>query len=483
MHFMKKFFLIAAAALLTLAACEKPGPENTDPTPGKTPTVSISADNTFNDAMKANVTLTLSAAAAEDVTVKLAKGDIQSGKTLIPADFDKTVVIEKGKTTATVEVTADATGLSDGEFQSAIKIASATGAEVAENAIVYINVTFEYKPSVNVFADEFFEGDKTAKIKVAIDKAIAKDVKATIQFASENAFEVALATNPIVIPAGSTEAEAVATITIPDGTAPGNYPIALSIKEAENAVLGNATNATVTLSYPFSVQINIDGDFSDWNNANVQTFTPQDISKSCYRALKVVKAAATPQYLYFYFEFNHLEYTTPNEFLNLPFDLILDADGDYATGGYVGNIDNDHAYPMFENEKIGMEWYCEFSLWDGTYFSDWNYWPAMYEFTGNGGDIIWGNLVNRNAEPGTAQSFGTGVYDENEHVGRVECQLSRSWYHITNTTCRFAAKLMNGNNNWACIGLIPQGIATDINNVETRAMCDMATVSLPKYQE
>lgn len=114
--------------------------------------MSISADQTFADDNTATLTLTLSAAAAEDVKVTLAKAEAKDGITELTADYTKNVTIKKGETTATVTVTAETRGLEAGEYQAGIKIASATGAEVAENAVVYIKFSYEFTPSVSLYA-------------------------------------------------------------------------------------------------------------------------------------------------------------------------------------------------------------------------------------------------------------------------------------------------------------------------------------------
>ena len=110
---MKKGMLFLSTMLMIVGAivsCEKPdnkqgGEENKD---GEVPTLTIAADAAFDANMKANITLTLSAAAAKDVEVKLAKGTIESGKSEIAADFNKKVVIPAGETTKKVSFGARA---------------------------------------------------------------------------------------------------------------------------------------------------------------------------------------------------------------------------------------------------------------------------------------------------------------------------------------------------------------------------------------
>ena len=89
---MKKFFAFCSSLLImgacVFTSCEKPEtPQGGDePTPGATPTVSISADQAFAEDNTATVTLTLSEAAAADVKVTLAKAEAKDGVTELVAD-------------------------------------------------------------------------------------------------------------------------------------------------------------------------------------------------------------------------------------------------------------------------------------------------------------------------------------------------------------------------------------------------------------
>ena len=267
---MKKVMLFVSTMLMVataIVACEDPenpnGPDtNKD---GEVPTLTVAADAAFNSEMKATLTLTLSAAATQDVEVKLAKGTVQSGKSEIAADFSKKVVIPVGETSKTVEVSADAMGLESGEYQAAIKVESAQGAKVAENAVVYINYTFVFTPAVNLHADTNFASDKTAKLTVSLAKATSKDVKVKL---ATDAASTATVTydNEVVVPAGETSKEITVTVTIPDDLAAGTYAAIIKIESAENGEVGTSSSVTINLTYPFSVGITVDGVFDDWND-------------------------------------------------------------------------------------------------------------------------------------------------------------------------------------------------------------------------
>ena len=115
------------------------------------PTVSITADANFASDNTANLTLTLSEATTEEVTVTLGDAEVQSGKTKVTAIYSKTVTIKAGETSAKVTVQAETLGLESGEYQAAIQIVSAEGAEVAETPVVYIG--FDY---VEALAKTFY---------------------------------------------------------------------------------------------------------------------------------------------------------------------------------------------------------------------------------------------------------------------------------------------------------------------------------------
>ena len=270
-----KLLSIMLTAAAVLAACSPKGPEqkpgdktdtaSSDPTPsGTLPKVTITSEATFDAENTATLTIKLSAASSKDVKVKLAKADVQAGKNEVPADFAKNVTIKAGELSAEVYAEADVLGLESGEYQAAIKIASAEGAEVGDPSVVYIGYTYAFKPEVNLYGDTQFAVDKTAKLKVAVAKASTVDIKvklvrdeaskATVKFDAE-----------VTIPAGETEKEVVVTVDVPEDLANGVYPAIIRIESADNAEIGKSSSVTINLLYPFSVPITLDGLFDDCN--------------------------------------------------------------------------------------------------------------------------------------------------------------------------------------------------------------------------
>ena len=476
---MKKILAFCSSLLIMgtcfFASCEKPAPEPDGPATGVTPTVSISADQAFADDNTATLTLTLSAAAAEDVKVTLAKAEAKDGITELTADYTKNVTIKKGETTATVTVTAETRGLEAGEYQAGIKIASATGAEVAENAVVYIKFSYEFTPSVSLYASASFASDKTASLTVKLDKAGSKDVVVTL--ADDEGSQVAVSyEKTVTVPAGQTEVEVPVTCEIPADLAVGTYPAIIKIADVQNGLKGNVTSVTINLTYPFAVAITVDGIFDDWNDPNIKEWTLPE-GQVLYDAIKKLKLTATEKYVYLYMQFYD-----PGYDFNMPINIYIDADGNTATGAYTNATDNDTAYPPYDMTNQGMEWYCELSFHDGDHYNNMYSWGTLYEVNaGADGQVVWGNLTPKTV--GTydgSQIFCTGEIGE-DNIAQVEIQFERTFFKITGNKTRYAVKIMDGANNWKAMGLIPQGTATDLSDPTSRQHVDMATIDLPAY--
>ena len=178
---MKQLFLFAGAMALAGGMLFTSCKDNTEEQPGTVPEVSISADETFASDYTATVTLTLSSASSSDVVVNLADADVESGQSEVPAVYSKSVTIGAGKTSATVKVSADVLGLTEGTYQSAIMIASAEGADVAENSVVYIGLDYVELPAVNLYADDHFTHTRTAELRLRLEEAAEANVTVTLE--------------------------------------------------------------------------------------------------------------------------------------------------------------------------------------------------------------------------------------------------------------------------------------------------------------
>lgn len=468
---MKKIFsvLLVALAAFALVSCEK----TPKPVENKLPVVSISADASFNAENKAQLTLSLSEAAKTNVVVKLAKASVQAGKEQVLADFEKNVTIEAGQTSKVIVVAADVLGLTPGEYQTAITIASAEGAEVAQNATAYINFTFVVKPYVNLYAENSFASNKTAKLQITLSEAALQDVVVNLAKADGNIADISFDAS-VTIPAGQTEKEIEVSVAVAADQEIGVFPGMIKIASvSENALVGNAANVTINLIYPFPVNITMDGQFSDWADPSIATWTlPEGLVM--YESMKVMKITGNDKYVYVY-----LEFTDPGFSFNMPFDMFLDADGNPNTGAVLTSTDNQVAYLPYSDG--GLEYYIELALHDVDHYNDFYSWGGVYKYAGADGAGVFSNLSSLTGSYTGAEICANGALTDG--IGRLEIQLSRTWFGIKNNKVRIGVKNMDGANDWACYGLLPQGNCTDKNDPTSRTQVGLAEAILPSYNE
>lgn len=467
---MKKYFLFLTTLLAAAAVISCGEKDNIDDDgngkEAKSVTLSIKADASFDENNSATVTLTLSDPAPADVTVKLSKADVQSGKTEVPADFNKEVTIRKGEKTATVSVMADILGLKEGEYQFALKIASAEGAELPADPVVYINLTFVFVPEVNLFADNQFASNCEAKLTVGISKAASKAVTVKIALDSQSKAEAEF-DDTVVIPAGETSRDIIVKVKLADNLAAGTYPVIVKIASIENGKEGSNNAVTINLNYPFSTTVYIDGEFDDWAGA-LEWPTPEDAE---FKGIRTLKLAASPSKLYIYFE---IVEPSPDNFdaYPMPIDIFLDCDGSYATGGKLTSTDNENTTLPYVDS--GLNWYIELgNVHSGNEYTDFTY--GAYKFIGSDGATIW-SLDNKTGQYGADQMFGIGVLGD-DGIGRLEIQIDRTYFELINTQAQVGIKVMNGNGGWACYGLTPIG---PMEGGASKRV-DMALINMPEY--
>lgn len=476
---MKKLFLLlgisaVASGTLFTACKEDPGVEVV------VPVVSISADTEFGSDNTATLTLSLSEATSEDVTVALEDSDVQSGYTKVTTMYTKTVTIAAGETNATVEVQADVLGLESGNYQAAIMIASADGALLSENPVVYINFDFVERPSVNLYADLDFPVTRVATMRAVLNAAYTEDVSVIFEDDPSSTVSVTYE-KTAVIPAGETEVEVPVTVNT-DGLEPGNYKAVINMTSAENAVVGNAKSVTINLTYPFSADVTIDGLFDEWDFIDCETYTlPEGDVK--YPVARTLKLAANTRDVYVYFEFDAPEKHgfSAYDINAIPYNFYIDPDGNSATGAYVGTIDNATAGQPFD--PMGFTYYVEAALKDGTAEPFTNFYSStIYRADCKvDGGFFWSEdvtLVNLAGTYDGEDIYGAGTYEDG--LARIEVKLSREFFGITGTSFRFALKLMDGPNNWNAMGLLPQGEKDAEGNF---VPVDLASISLPEYAQ
>ncbi len=477
---MKQLFLFAGAMALAGGMLFTSCKDNTEEQPGTVPEVSISADETFASDYTATLTLTLSSASSSDVVVKLADADVESGQSEVPAVYSKSVTIGAGKTSATVKVSADVLGLTEGTYQSAIMIASAEGADVAENSVVYIGLDYVELPAVNLYADDHFTHTRTAELRLRLEEAAEANVTVTLEDDASSTVSVEYE-KTVSIPAGETEAAVPVTVVIPDDMAQGNYKAVINIASVENAVSGNSRSVTISLSYPFEVEMTMDGLFDDWDTPEVTSY-PLPEGDVKYPVLRTLKLAANSKDVYMYFELQAPEdfgYTAFDA-NTMPFNVIIDHDGNAATGAYIGTIDNATAGQPFD--PMGLTYYIEGALRDGS-GDPFSVFYSMTVYRADcvkDGGFFWSSDVTLTSLVGKYDGetiYGVGSYEDG--IGRIEVKFDRNFFGMTGTAARFAIKVMDSARNWDAIGLLPQG---NTENGEFKPV-DMAVINLPAYVE
>jgi len=463
---MKNLSYILVVFVLLAISCEK------EPDEISLPTVSITADDNFNDNNIAKLTVNLSVVSDKDVVINLAKAEVQSGKTNVPAIYDKKITISAGEKSASIDVEADVLGLESGDFQTAIKVESAENANIGENNVVYINFTYVFNPSVNLYSDAFFSSDKTAVLQVTLSKQTTEPVIVTLETDAESQLEIEYE-NIVTIPAGDTQAETTITVNLPDDIVPGVYPAFINIASIENGIIGDVSSVKIDLSYPFAVSVTIDGDFEDWNDPNISSWSLPE-GDVMYTSIQNLKITSNEKNVFLYMEFED-----PGFEFNMPFNMYVDADGNPETGAIVASVDNDTFYPPYDDKHMGLEYYIELSMHDGDKYNDFYSWGGVYKYTGEDGEGVFSGLNNLSGTYDGSVIYASGKLDSDNDIGRIEIQLLRSWFGMTGNKARFAVKNMDGANNWSAIGLLPQGNIVD----GTRELVDMAIIYLPNHVE
>lgn len=462
---MIRRFLLAGTCILAMFAlpsCDE-GPEGpVDPyADAVVPEISISADSRFSADKTATVTLTLDQPTTVDVTVDLEAADVQPGEKEIYAFFRKKARIPAGETSVSFSVEADVDGYVSGNYQVAIRIAGASWGTIKSDDTIYISIEHYAVPIVSLYSEATFSEDGEAKLLVSLDVASNRDVTVDIVVSEGSELETTLSNSTVVIPAGETQVELVATAKVPEAT--GTYEVNFAIAGAENADVGMADASTI-YKYLKLFKCEIDGDFSEWDDPdNAVSYLGEQMF---YRAATTVKANADAEYLYVYFEFDDSNLSKKGIIL----DLLIDSDGDCGTGGYF-----DHG--MYDPYDLGIEWLGEFNMFDGNRkfcnFRD----VDIFEFNAGERADLYANLKQHH---GDLDSFGTGVYDPATQTGRVEIKLSRTDFRMKGTSACLGVKILDAN-GWKTCGYLPQGECESMSSANPHKFVPLLRVSLPDY--
>ena len=478
---MKRLFLVTAVSAILMGGMLTSCKESTEDPEGPTPTVSISADAEFASDNTATVTLSLSEATSHDVTVALEDAEVQSGETEVTVLYSKSVTIEAGQTSAEVTVTADVLGLEGGEYQAAIAIASAEGANVAENPVVYINFDYVEKPSVSLYADVAdVPATKTFNLVLRLSAANAEPVVVTLDDDASNTVP-ATYEKSITIPAGETEVEVPVTVNT-DALAPGTYKVVINLVSAEGVVIGTAKSVSINLEYPFTAHITIDGLFDDWDQSPILgEYSRPAKNLEHYPIGTSLKLTANKKEVYVYFEFEAPEkYGFTNYDTNvMPYNFFVDPDGDANTGCAVGTIGQNEAGEPFTPQ--GFTYYVEGQLRDGSAepFSNFIGTNIYLAEAGTNNNYLW-NGATLTHLAGTYDGediFGAGSYENG--IARIEVKLAREFFNIKGDKFRFALRIIDGT-SFNVMSLMPQ-VETSDDGAFVPA--DFMSISLPVYEE
>ena len=200
--------------------------------------------------------------------------------------------------------------------------------------------------------------------------------------------------------------------------------------------------------------ITIDGDVSDWGDVQAVTYTLPK-GDVMYQSIKKLRATSDDDFVYLY-----LEFTDPGWDAGYSMDLMIDADGDPTTGGIVGATQQQEGgawVPPYTLDGMGMEYYFEHWLHDGTKYNDYIHWGTIYKYNpaSPAGQSVFGNLI--------ALPFGDGNLDADkvlnmgniiDGTGYMEVRLSREFFGILDKKFNVGYKLFQGTTD---LGLIPQG--------------------------
>ncbi|MBR6246975.1 MAG: hypothetical protein IKR15_06430 [Bacteroidales bacterium] len=200
--------------------------------------------------------------------------------------------------------------------------------------------------------------------------------------------------------------------------------------------------------------VTIDGNFIDWlydDPAKSVWTLPED---ALLTSIKTMKLAADLEYVYMYLETvedgSETDYT--------PMDVLINSDGNNATGCYLANMD-DHEYATTKPyENPGIEWYLEGIMQSGpTTFADYTGLQYYLKYHGSDGDTFWHggfDKLNDDFAGKPEKIYAQGMIDGTK--GQIELRFSREAFGMTGSKAALGFKFMDGANGWRAIGFAPQ---------------------------
>lgn len=207
--------------------------------------------------------------------------------------------------------------------------------------------------------------------------------------------------------------------------------------------------------------IEIDGDFTDWDNAEgVQTFVVPD--GALYTAISQMDVVATPRYIYVRYKAKH------DATLNNQFYFVLDIDGNNNTG---------FSYSQGSTIFWGNEW--EIQILNASKGSGYLPTPGNQYYDSNPTP----HALNRNAVSVSKKANTTNCSEFKGYMvysgtddSDLELRIDRKYYGYTGTKGGIGLRFYHGGSK--CVGVCPQGVAKD-----SKVGTDTFIFDLPAFAE
>ena len=200
--------------------------------------------------------------------------------------------------------------------------------------------------------------------------------------------------------------------------------------------------------------VTIDGNFIDWlydDPAAAVWTLPED---ALLTSVKAMKLKADLEYVYVYLE--TVENGSTSDYT--PSDLLINSDGNNATGCYLANMD-DYEYASYKPyENPGIEWYLEGVMQSGPdTFADYTNLQWYLKYHGADGNHFWGggyDNLNDDFKNHPEKIYAQGQINGTE--GKLEIRLSREAFGMTGDKAALGFKFMDGDHQWRALGFAPQ---------------------------
>lgn len=352
---------------------------------------------------------------------------------------------------ATLEL-AQTQSYTPGSFdpRAALMLGRSTGDLKFANAMAYIKLTPTgngakiVRMEVTALGNEKLSGAFTTSDFATVSPAVSAENYPSVALVCPT--PVTLGTPLIVaIPAQTYASGFMITLQDENG-----YVMQKSHKSSFAAAAGKMFNITYEYlpSVPKASAVSIDGSFDEWKDVPAVAYSIPD-GDVRYTALRTLRLTSDDKFVYGYMEIDEPGFSFP-----MPCDLFVDADGNENTGGKLTSTDNKETKLPYTDS--GLEWYIEGGLHGASYYNNFASCLNAHEYTGANGAGIFSSLTSRYGEYDDEKLYGKGSINGNK-IGRLEFKMARGYFSLIGKRMKMGIKLMDGNHDWDCYGLLPQG--------------------------